>query len=275
MSGAVKIRLAHHHGWGNDFFVVDLADVPADRTPDWAQVARRVCRRDSETGGADGLLLMGRTGSGRLAMILHNADGSIAEISGNGIRCLVQAAQRAEGAPSGVRYTVDTGAGPRRVRITAGTAADAEITASAEMGPVSVVPAPAGWEALGCDPARPVHHVSVGNPHSVVGVESVADVDLADLGAKVPHVNLEIIEPGPAPGEVTMRVHERGVGVTRACGSGACAAAHAALAWGLVPASAESVLVRMDGGTATVAFVDGSAVLVGPSEYLGAVTVDL
>jgi diaminopimelate epimerase len=271
----VRLELTRHHGWGNDFLVVDLED-RADVPPtDWASVARGICRRDHPSGGADGLLLLGRDGPGRLTMTLHNSDGTVAEISGNGIRCLVQAALRRDRAGAGAAYTVLTGAGPRHVEVLSGDADSDTIVASVEMGPVAQCPEPAGWDRLGCDPARPVHHVSVGNPHSVVGVESVRDVDLAVLGALVANVNLEIIEPGPEPDAVTMRVHERGVGLTRACGSGACAAAHAAISWGLVPRSGGEVRVHMDGGTATVRFDGDDAVLVGPSVALGVLTVDL
>ncbi len=79
---------------------------------------------------------------------------------------------------------------------------------------------------------RPVSHLSCGNPHTVVGVEDVRVVDLLALGRRIPQVNLEIIEPGPGAAAITMRVHERGAGITDACGSGACASAWAAAAVG-------------------------------------------
>ena len=69
---------------------------------------------------------------------------------------------------------------------------------------------------LGADPNRPVMHLSTGNPHAVVGVEDVAVVPLKELGERVPMVNLEIIEPGPESNAITMRVHERGAGITQA-----------------------------------------------------------
>ena len=114
---------------------------------------------------------------------------------------------------------------------------------------------PTGWIALGCHPDRPVMHLSLGNPHSVVGVDDVAVVDLLDLGGKVPQVNLEIVEPGPDSDAITMRVHERGAGITEACGTGACAAAFAAARVGARrrPRTAKSS-VHMDGGRAIVGF---------------------
>ena len=95
------------------------------------------------------------------------------------------------------------------------------IEASVAMGAVEPLGEPSGWNELGCHPDRPVAHLSVGNPHSVVGVDEVGAVDLVHLGSLVPHINLEIVEPGPEPNAITMRVHERGAGVTEACGTGA------------------------------------------------------
>ena len=121
------------------------------------------------------------------------------------------------------------------------------------MGAVEPIDEPIGWDELGCHPDRPVAHLSVGNPHSVVGVDEVGAVDLVHLGSLVPHINLEIVEPGPEPNAITMRVHERGAGITEACGTGAVASAFAALQWGLVPASLPEIVVHMDGGSARVA----------------------
>ena len=102
-------------------------------------------------------------------------------------------------------------------------------------------------------------------------------MDLAALGAQVPHVNLEIVEPGPEPNAVTMRVHERGAGITEACGTGACAVAYAARSWGLVAGSVADVVVHMDGGSVTVTFAPDAparAVLTGPATYVGSIEVE-
>ena len=83
-----------------------------------------------------------------------------------------------------------------------------------------------------------------------------------------------IIEQGPEANAITMRVHERGAGVTRACGTGACAAADAALVWGLVPRSVEHVVVHMDGGDARVRISDDRrATLIGPTVFIANITV--
>jgi len=226
--------------------------------------------------GADGLLVLGpAAGDTALSMTLFNADGSRAEMSGNGIRCLVHAWVLSHGMPTSP-LVVRTDAGLRTVTV-APTASGDTILASVTMGEVTALAEPAGWAALGCDPGRPVLHLSLGNPHSVVLTDDVASVDLAHLGALVPQVNLEIVEPGPEPGAVRMRVHERGVGITEACGTGASAAAFAAARWGLVPAGASEVLVHMDGGDATVrldAPVNGEVTLVGPSTVVATVILE-
>jgi diaminopimelate epimerase len=146
------------------------------------------------------------------------------------------------------------------------------------MGEVTVLDEPEGWAELGTHPDRPVSHLGLGNPHSVVGVDDITAVDLAVLGSKVPHVNLEIVEPGPETHAVTMRVHERGAGITEACGTGACAVAWAAVAWGLVPATAEEIVVHMEGGSAKVALHQpsrGRVTLTGPATYVATIEVPI
>src|SRR4029078_3032127 len=98
----------------------------------------------------------------------------------------------------------------------------------------------------GIDPMRPVQQLGVGNPHEVVLVEDVAVVDLLSLGEMVAHINLEVVEAGPEPTAIRMRVHERGAGITAACGTGACASAWAASSWGLVDDDVREITVHMD-----------------------------
>jgi len=265
--GTEPLTLTKHHGLGNDFLVLFDAD-PADP----AELARQLCDRRRGL-GADGLLI-GTDAEGYAArMTLFNADGSRAEMSGNGIRCFAQALAARRGDLSDQRILTD--AGDRIVTLVATGAADT-VQATVDMGDVEPLGEPAGWQELGCHPDRPVAHLSLGNPHSVVGVDEVAVVDLALLGGQVPHVNLEIVEPGPEPNAVTMRVHERGAGITEACGTGACASAYAARSWGLVAVGDGDVIVHMDGGTATVAFDPvrpERAVLTGPATYVATIEV--
>jgi diaminopimelate epimerase len=205
-------------------------------------------------------------------MVLYNADGSRAEMSGNGIRCLSQAWADRAGVTDGTIH-VATDAGRRDVRVMRGPDRRT-ILASVAMGRAEPIDPPARWGELACDPGRPVAHVSLGNPHAVVAVEDVTEVDLAALGAIVSEVNLEIVEPGPEPDAVTMRVHERGAGITEACGTGAVAAADAAARWGLArPSPAGEITVHMDGGDAKV-LVGTELVLTGPATYIATIEVD-
>ena len=272
MSVAMHVQLSKHHGLENDFLVYNLAQ--GEPQAAWPDLARRWCNRATGI-GADGLLLLGIGEGTNLTMRLYNADGSVAEMSGNGIRCLVQAAHHVLGNIMDTTYHVRTDAGMRTATVKSEWE-DNTIQVSVDMGFVTDLEEPHGWGALECDPMRPVMHVSLGNPHSVVGVGAgdVALVDLARLGGLVPHVNLEIIEPGPGSNAITMRVHERGAGITRACGTGACAAAAAAVQWGFVAEQSEQVVVHMDGGVARVHIAnDGRATLIGPAQYIAAITV--
>ena len=278
----IKVFVTKHNGLGNDFLVLDrreaseLSNAQVSEI-DWPNIARNWCNRNTGV-GADGLLLLGRIDANTLTMRLFNSDGSLAEMSGNGIRCLAQAAHMADGLTSEVEYAVTTDAGERRVVVTPRAHDSQTVDASVDMGPIGTLDEPMGWATLECDPMRPVMHISVGNPHSVVGVEDVAIVPLKELGEKVPQINLEIIEPGPEVNAITMRVHERGAGITQACGTGACASAWAAVQWGLVPASASEVIVHMDGGDVKVRVNEpksGSVTLIGPAQYMSKHAVEI
>ena len=263
------LELTKHHGLGNDFLVAfhpHVEDLPA--------LARRVCDRRRGI-GADGLLI-GESEPGYAArMVLYNSDGSRAEMSGNGIRCFAQALSRRRGDLQ--PQCVLTDAGERLVTLYATEDPDV-IEAAVDMGPVLPIDEPEGWNRVRSDPLRPVIHLSVGNPHAVVAVEDVAIIDLLSLGALVPDINLEVVEAGPEPHAITMRVHERGAGITEACGTGACASAWAAQSWGFVPADVEEITVHMDGGDAKVRLHDpqkGHVTLVGPAVFVGEITVHI
>jgi diaminopimelate epimerase len=265
-----EISLTKHHGLGNDFLVVfDLDGAGFDV----AAFARDVCDRRRGI-GADGLLVGDAAAGCDARMVLYNADGSRAEMSGNGIRCFAQAFAARTGSLGGLRILTD--AGERAVTLSA-TADPSTVEASVDMGDIGVLDEPTGWAALGCHPDRPVAHLDLGNPHSVVGVDAVDAVDLVHLGSLVPHINLEIIEPGPEPNAITMRVHERGAGVTESCGTGAVASAFAALQWGLVPASLPEIVVHMDGGSARVAVdrTTGRTELTGPATFVARIEIEI
>lgn len=245
------MRLTKHHGLGNDFLV--LVDMDGTR-PVTGSTARAICDRHRGV-GADGLLRV-TAGSGvgdavaDVTMHLFNADGGRAEMSGNGISCLAQAVVLA-GVVDGPTVAVITDAGKRTVRIE--PTEDACVhRATVDMGVAKVLDEDADWmDGTVLRAAR----VDVGNPHLVVHVpELLDDDDLAARGQRandsVPGgVNVELVTLGPQPDELMMQVYERGVGLTEACGTGACAAAAAAEQWGL---TGRAIRVRQPGGAADI-----------------------
>lgn len=253
------MQLSKHHGLGNDFLVLldEIGATPAD-----PELARVLC--DRRTGiGADGLLWVGPpSAGGDVTMTLHNADGSRAEMSGNGIRCLAQAVARARRVGA-IDLAVATDAGLRRVEVRP-TDDARTVDVRVDMGDVTEAPAP----DLGIE-AKDVLGASVGNPHVVLLFASRPQLDAAADGFAMTDRNVEFVLAGPGDGELTMRVVERGVGETLACGTGACAAAWAARRWGI---GGDEITVHMPGGSAVVEL--GSPVhLIGPSVHVADIEV--
>jgi diaminopimelate epimerase len=256
------MRLTKHQGLGNDFLV--LLDLEG-RHPVDADLARRLCDRHRGV-GADGLIrvMAGREGAD-LTMELRNADGSAAETSGNGLRCLGQAVVLC-GVLEGPVLTVGTAAGRRRVEMHGVGAA------SVEMGRARVVKSAPQWSDLGPDDVRRSEQVDMGNPHVVLQVPDPAKVNVTVHGSAYDRrardgTNVEFISIDPEG--ITMRVWERGVGETESCGSGACAAAFAARQWFLTD---ERVTVHQPGGELEVVLgPDDEVTLRGPVEYVATV----
>jgi diaminopimelate epimerase len=217
-------------------------------------------------------------------MDYRNADGSPAEMCGNGVRVFATYLVREQLVPPGALdagLDVGTRAGTRRV-----TRQGSQWVA-VDMGPWHLVDETAavenGYDALvhvaGLDVPRPGLSVDVGNPHTVVAVAGDDELSAADL-TRAPRVepvptygtNTELVLPletedspdGPV-GRLRMRVHERGVGETRSCGTGACAAALAARSWA-GPDAPDRWLVDVPGGTVGVRVLAGGRVeLAGPA----------
>jgi diaminopimelate epimerase len=266
-----EITLAKLHGAGNDFLVA--LDPPSGFEDLGAVLARRWCDRHRGI-GADGLIVgrrVERDAGALLSFRLWNADGSDAEMSGNGIRCLAHEAVKQGLVPPGRPFLVETPAGMREVTLTTRSAATA--WGSVEMGVVKVE-----GETDRCNVGHGQLLVNVGNPHLVVLGPDPATVDIGALGPLLEKtdpagLNVEFVALGPGADEVTMRVWERGVGETEACGTGSCAAAAALHHWGRV---GTAVTVHQPGGTAAVELrADGSAVLSGPSERIATCIVRL
>ncbi|MGH9061375.1 MAG: diaminopimelate epimerase, partial [Acidimicrobiales bacterium] len=163
-------------------------------------------------------------------------------------------------------FGVLTPAGRRQVTIRRSAEAG-QAWASVEMGEPKV-----DGEADRCNVGHGQLLVNMGNPHLVVLGPDPATLEVATLGPMLEAsdpagVNVEFVALGPGPDEATMRVWERGVGETQACGTGACAAAVALHHWGR---AGRSVTVHQPGGAAAVEWrPDGMVVLAGPSERVG------
>ncbi len=260
-------------GARNDFVVFDGRDQPK---LDWAAVAVRACDRRAGVGG-DGILVLELSQTEDLRMRYHNADGSRSEMCGNGIRCLAKFAldigatvQRQlsweTGAGPATTEVLEYGEGPSRVRVDMGPPrfAPADIPVKADGAQVREVP----FAVDGSDLSLTC--VSMGNPHAVTFVDSVAGFPLDRLGPEVEHhvafpnrTNFEVAEVVDS-GHLRMRVWERGVGETQACGTGACAVA---VAGQLVRQTASEVEIHLPGGRLTVAWKPGHNVLLtGPAE---------
>jgi diaminopimelate epimerase len=267
------VHCTKHEGAGNDFIVV--LDPDDTLRLSMGQV-RLLCDRRRGV-GADGII---RVGPGRdgcdLSMELRNADGGEAEMSGNGIRCLAQAAVDASlVAPP--RFTVATLGGVRTVDYVADES-PGWARASVDMGPVALGPdQPQDFDD------RKARTVDVGNPHLVLLGPEVASVDIAVLGPQLQSAfgggtNVEwICVASDGDGElVDLRVWERGVGETLACGTGSVAAAAAARSWGVVSGDG-GVRVRNPGGTLLVTLGAGEhdpAFLAGPVRKVADIDID-
>ncbi|HCB37800.1 MAG TPA: hypothetical protein DEP66_06305 [Acidimicrobiaceae bacterium] len=310
------LMLHHHSVFGNDFLVLLLrmnketlatieeekvldkfseerllADTVFDTARGMEEVARAACDRKTGAGagaggpvGADGFIVAPHDpdfrpddkGSLRAVMVLRNADGSFAEMSSNGVRCLAHACITAAGRDA-AELKVLTGGGLHRVNIYK-YEDPPEVWAS--VGMHRVLPGPIIYPGV-CEAVnlvldeteygqpRRIATGSVGNPHLVIdraqgpvtpGELVVSDEVLTRLSrAVVPFfpqgINVEVIAPLPATdGKVTaiaMAVHERGVGITKACGTGAAVSAVRAAGWSLVGGTVIDVV--MPGGTERVA----------------------
>lgn len=266
---SAELSLMKLHGLGNDFLVLVALD--GALPDDLGELARRVCDRHRGV-GADGLLTaVPGTPSGTWTMTLHNADGSRAEMSGNGIRCLAHAIVRRTGAATPITLVVHTDGGDRSVDVTAdpGGASDT-VMATVSMGD----PAPGPDVPSGVVVADGAATWDLGNPHLVLAVDDPSAIDLAmDGPAYEQHfaegINVHFVAVSDTD-EITQVTWERGAGITEACGTGATAAALSARAWGLV---GPSVDVHMPGGTVHVDLGD-TPMLTGPSQWIADVVVD-
>ena len=292
------------HGTKNDFVLVDGRDGLA-LTPD---LARALADRRGGIGGDgvirlvassrldDGAAVLAEDPGATWFMDYRNADGSLAQMCGNGVRVFAAWLERLGLWDPAAELAVGTRAGVKRVRREVGP--DDEPRYAVDMGrwalPGGEPAATQGFDAevrvAGLDVDRPALRVDVGNPHTVLALSGLAELAAADL-AHAPTVtptpprgtNVELVVPlgeasdghGGTLGRVRMRVHERGVGETRSCGTGACAAALAVRTWA-GPTAPDTWLVDVPGGTVRVRMLgSGTVELAGPAVLVATAQVDL
>ncbi|HKA28465.1 MAG TPA: diaminopimelate epimerase [Candidatus Binatia bacterium] len=248
------LAFAKLHGTANDFVYVDARrGLPRDP----ATLAPALCDRHRGI-GADGLILLLDSTQADCRMRIFNADGSVAEMCGNGIRGFAKYVLDRE-LVRGIPLRVETDAGVKVVQpeLEGGRVVRVAVDMGAPVWDGRTIPVDADGEVVehpfevdGRD--YRVTCVSMGNPHCVVFVDDVASLPLATLGPRFEHhpffprrVNTEFIRVvGPA--DLEMRVWERGAGETLACGTGACAAAVAAARTGR---TGRRVRVALPGGS--------------------------
>jgi len=290
---ANEVDFVKGHGAANDFILIPDLDgtmpgLDGGRIPD--SLVRSLCARRTGV-GADGILRVVRAKAAPEAqdqaaagvewfMDYYNADGSIGQMCGNGIRVFVRYLIAADLADPACDIAVGTRAGVKLVRAeqasTSGPHADDIFTV--DMGVASVVRD--DIEVSVGDRAWPAVNVDVGNPHLVVFVADPAEAGpLVDAPTWTPAqampdgANIEFVQR-IADDHIRMRVHERGVGETQACGTGACAAALVAADGLELPAV---MRVDLPGGTLSVTVQpDGRVDLTGPAEltYFGTIPVE-
>lgn len=257
------LKLVKAHAFGNDFVLVRARDIEA--VEDRAALARAICERRRGI-GADGLIAYEETATGA-SMRLLNADGSRSEVSGNGVRCLGAwiASQRGTTSTGNGPIDIETEAGTKRLELLECT--KGRYTFRAAMGaPERVRRATIDVSGLPVDCVT----LRIGNPQCVVLGEVTEDRlhRLASALSVHPHfpegtnVELATVE---APDRVRILIWERGVGPTEASGTGACAAAVAAIQYG---GAARDVQIVSPGGAQRVEWTDEGLFLTGWAELI-------
>ena len=253
------IDLIKAHAYGNDFLFAPIDQtVEAERST----LARRVCDRHSGV-GADGLVLYAPTAAGA-TMALYNADGGVAEVSGNAVRCLAAILVQRQTRTRDVVIETDAGEIPLTLVESVGD----RVTFDALMGQ------PAGLGQRTLEVAGELVEVvtlSVGNPQCIVLAGPVDDARLQRLGpvlathpAFPAGSNVELVDV-ESPSRIRILIWERGVGPTAASGTGACASAVAAAAYG---GASRDVDVASPGGTQHVTWTDAGIRLTGWAEVV-------
>lgn len=272
------------HGLGNDYVYVNCF---AENVREPGKLARRLSDRHFGI-GADGLILIGPSVKADFRMEIYNADGSRAEMCGNGIRCLAKYVYD-RGMTGKRELEIETPAGIRRVWLETAGGRVRQVTVDmgypilqADKIPIISEHSRVVQEKIEvCHTEYRMTGVSMGNPHAVIYVKRVDGLDLARLGPEIEYhgrfprrINVEFVQV-LSRRELRVRVWERGSAETLACGTGACAAAVASV---LNDLTERQVTVKLKGGELTIQWnpEDGKVYLTGPAKmvYDGQITIE-
>ncbi len=256
------MRFTKMHGLGNDYLYVYDA-VPENI----ASLSQRLSERHFGA-GSDGMIYIAPSKKADFSMRIFNADGSEANMCGNGIRCVGKYVYD-KGFTDKTRLTIETLSGIKTLRLHLKNGMVDRVTVS--MGK-AVVSAPQTLEIDG--EAVAYVPVSVGNPHAVIFCENAEAAPLETRGPAIEHhpafpdgVNVEFVQVLSAR-EIRMRVWERGSGITMACGTGASASTAAAVKSGLCMPDTP-ITVRLDGGALEITVApDGEITMTGPATFV-------
>lgn len=267
----MEFNFTKYQGCGNDFVFID--GYKYKNIDELIALSPKICDRNFGIGG-DGVIFILPSETADFRMRIINNDGSEAEMCGNGIRCFAKAVQDL-GLTKANKFTVETGAGiiipeileDGRVKVDMGE----PVLASEEIPVAGIGSDKVVAEKITVDGREyKVTCVSMGNPHCVIFVDDIKQVDLVGEGSKLEvakyfprKINVEFVEV-KSPSAMRMRVWERGTGITLACGTGTCASHVAAVLNGLVE---KTTTVELDGGKLEVQWADDNHIyMTGPGE---------
>jgi carbamoyl-phosphate synthase large subunit len=267
------IRFTKMQGAGNDYIYVNC--MKSDFLPEPGRVSTALSDRHFGVGG-DGLVLLCASQTADARMRMFNADGSEGKMCGNAIRCVAKYLYDNKIIDK-TEMDIQTASGVKRVRLFVrnGEAVSARVDmGKAELLPAAI-PVNLGGDAVISRPHSfggkeyAITCVSMGNPHCVVFCPDVQSLRLAEIGPAFENdaifperVNTEFVKV-PGKNALEMRVWERGSGETLACGTGACAAAAAAVLNGYCDKGAD-ISVKLTGGTLVISYTDGGVYMTGP-----------
>lgn len=273
----MELNFSKYHGCGNDFICIDLRKTDIDLIP----FAQKICERHFSV-GADGVVVVLDSKIADYRMLIINADGSIPEMCGNGLRCFM-AFLKDSNLITSDSILVETDAGVLPTTIV--SSSDDQLMVKVQMGAARFGDAlpkqdfnfdSSSLINISLDIPQGIFHftpVSMGNPHAVIFVSNLDKFDVEGIGSVIEShpwfpnkVNVEFVEV-ISPNQYKMRVWERGVGETNACGTGACASVVAGV---LSKKGLHQVQVILKGGALDIHYLEDSShiEMLGPAKFI-------